>query len=105
MFNIGVTYDGLKYVSISPYLRYVGRRNRPSDYQSDVDAGKQKDLLGGYPVFNIAVRTKKTFHPFEIVFVMQNVFNEKYYTVTEKSYKYDVEKMGRTFFVNFIYRF
>lgn len=35
MFNIALTYEGLKYVSISSYFRYVGKRNRPSDYQDN----------------------------------------------------------------------
>ncbi len=105
MVNIGLTYEGLEHVSISPYFRYVGKRNRPSDYQEDVDAVNRRDHLGGYPIFNIAVRTKKTCHPFELAFVVQNVFDEQYYTVSEKSYKYDVERPGRTFWLTLTYRF
>lgn len=105
MFNFGLTYEGLKYVSISPYFRYVGKRNRPSNYQDDVDAVNRRNHLGGYPIFNIAVRTKKTLHPFELAFVVQNVFDEQYYTVSEKSYKYDVERPGRTFWLTLTYRF
>jgi iron complex outermembrane receptor protein len=104
MFNIGLTYEGLTAISISPYLRYVGERNRPSDYQDDVDAENRRNRLGGYPVFNIAVRTKKQ-HPFELAFLVQNVLDEQYYTVSEKSYKYDVEGPGRTFWLTLTYRF
>lgn len=105
MVNAGLTYEGLKCVSISPYFRYVGKRNRPSDYQEDVDVENRRNRLGGYPIFNIAIRTKKTLHPFELAFVVQNVFDEQYYTVSEKSYKYDVERPGRTFWLTLTYRF
>lgn len=35
--NLGLDSTGFKYCSFHPYVRYVGRRNRPADYQEDVD--------------------------------------------------------------------
>jgi len=106
MLNLGLTYEGLKYISVSPYFQYIGKRNRPYDYQGDVDADKRRDLLEGYPIFNIAARTTKALHPdVEVAFVMKNVFDEKYYTVTEKSLNFDVERPGRTFWTTITYRF
>ena len=35
----------------------------------------------------------------EVAFVMKNVFDEEYYTIGEKSYKYDTQRAGRSFWM------
>ncbi len=108
MFNAGLTYEGLKYVSVSPYLQYIGKRNRPSDYQTDddIDPANKRDNLGSYPLFNIALRTTKALHPdVEVAFIVKNLFDEKYFTIGEKSYKYDVQRPGRTLWLTMTYSF
>lgn len=108
MFTAGLTYEALKCVSISPYFQYIGKRNRPADYQTNpIDDGKTLiDLLGSFALFNVAAHTTKAFHPdIELAFAITNVFDEKYYTVSEKSYKFDVERPGRSFWMTLRYRF
>lgn len=108
MFNVGLTYDGLKYLSVSPHFQYIGKRNRPADYQANLidDGTSTIDHLGSFSLLNVAARTTKALHPdMELAFVIRNVLDERYYTVSEKSYKYDVQRPGRSFWLTLTYRF
>lgn len=47
MFNIGLTYEGIQRLSISPHVQYISKRNRPSDYQheDEVDPANRRNKM------------------------------------------------------------
>ncbi len=103
MFNIGLTYEGIQRLSISPHVQYISKRNRPNDYQSDeVEPANQRNNLGSYSLFNITVRTRDL--PFELAFSVRNVFDKRFYTTSEKG-QYDAQGEGRTFWLTLTYKF
>jgi outer membrane receptor for ferrienterochelin and colicins len=105
MFNAGLTYEGIKHIAISPHVQYIGKRNRPNDYQHVNEMGdvaNRRNNLGSYTLFNIAVRT--TDLPFELSFSVRNVFDKKYYSTSEKG-QYDTQGTGRIFWLTLAYTF
>lgn len=104
MFNAGLTYEGIKHIAISPHVQYISKRNRPNDYHSDEDmaAEIQRNNLGSYSLFNIAVRTRDL--PFELCFSVRNVFDKRYYSTSEKG-QYDTQGTGRIFWLTLAYTF
>ena len=104
MFNAGLTYEGIKHLSVSPHVQYISKRNRPSDYQheDEVDPANRRNNLGSYSLFNITVRTRDL--PVELAFSVRNVFDQRYFSTSEKG-QYDAQGEGRTFWLTLTYKF
>lgn len=105
MFNIGLTYEGIKHLAISPHVQYISKRNRPNDYQHEdemEDVANRRNNLGSYSLFNMAVRTRDL--PFELCFSVRNVFDKRFYSTSEKG-QYDAQGPGRSFWLTLAYTF
>ena len=94
MGNIGFNYMGLKYVEIIPHLRLVGERNRPENYQEDVEENPQ-NLLGGFAILNLTLLSKNLPGPFTASLTIRNLLDKTYHTPGEESQNFDIRQPGR----------
>ncbi len=105
MGNFGLTYTGNKYVDITAHLRYVGDRNRPANYQTDVSPSYRQNLLDSYRVVNLNFVLKNLPNPFNASISIRNLFNETHYTSGEQTQDFDIQQPGRRIHVNISWEF
>ncbi|MBI4669608.1 MAG: TonB-dependent receptor [Elusimicrobia bacterium] len=103
MFNLGLNAAVARYVNIFTILQHVGRRNRASNYQADVVAALQKDLLGAYDRVNLVLSTRDL--PVDIAAGIYNVFDVQSFNPNYARGAYDMEHPGRSLMFEMRYAF
>ncbi len=104
MANVGLNIKTGKYLTINTTLSYVGRRNKPDDYQGQVDDADRKDNLGGYERVDLVLTGRNL--PVDISLGVYNIFNVQSFNPSyEPGSYYDIEHPGRSALLKVAYTF